>query len=74
MPSRLMLCKILGFRGGDYEECRLLGHKTQFVPHMRHITSPLEPSRLMLCKILGFHGGDYEECRLLGYKNSVRTS
>jgi hypothetical protein len=24
-PSRLMLCKILGFHGGEYEECRLLG-------------------------------------------------
>jgi hypothetical protein len=24
-PSRLMLCKISGFHGGDYEECRLLG-------------------------------------------------
>jgi hypothetical protein len=22
--SRLMLCKILSFHGGDYEECRLL--------------------------------------------------
>jgi hypothetical protein len=24
-PSRLMLCEIWGFHGGDYEECRLLG-------------------------------------------------
>jgi hypothetical protein len=24
-PSRLMLCKIWAFHGGDYEECRLLG-------------------------------------------------
>jgi hypothetical protein len=23
--GRLMLCKILSFHGGDYEECRLLG-------------------------------------------------
>jgi hypothetical protein len=38
-PSRLKLWKILGFHGGDYEECRLLGYKTQFVPHRRHITS-----------------------------------
>jgi hypothetical protein len=22
-----MLCKISGFHGGDYEECRLLGYK-----------------------------------------------
>jgi hypothetical protein len=27
---------------GDYEECRLLGYKTQFLPHRRHITSRLE--------------------------------
>jgi hypothetical protein len=24
-PSRLLLCNISGFHGGDYEECRLLG-------------------------------------------------
>jgi hypothetical protein len=24
-PSLLMRCKILGFHGGDYEECRLVG-------------------------------------------------
>jgi hypothetical protein len=24
-PSRLMLCKIWGFHGGDFKECRLLG-------------------------------------------------
>jgi hypothetical protein len=32
--------------------------KAQFVPHRRHITSPLESSQLMLFKISGFHGGD----------------
>jgi hypothetical protein len=26
-PSRLMLCTIWGFHGGDYEECRLLGYE-----------------------------------------------
>jgi hypothetical protein len=26
-PSQLMLCKIRGFHGGNYEECRLLGYK-----------------------------------------------
>jgi hypothetical protein len=25
--SRLMLCKICSFNGGNYEECRLLGYK-----------------------------------------------
>jgi hypothetical protein len=72
-----MLCKICGFHGGDYEECRLLGYKTQFVLHRRHTTlhySTTESSRLVLCKIYGFHGCDYEECRLLGYKYPVRTS
>jgi hypothetical protein len=27
-PSQLTLCRIWGFHGGDYEECRLLGYKT----------------------------------------------
>jgi hypothetical protein len=26
-PSRLMLCKIWGFHGGDHEECRLLVYR-----------------------------------------------
>jgi hypothetical protein len=39
VSSRLMLRKILGFHGGDYEQCRLLGIKSQLVPHRRHITS-----------------------------------
>jgi hypothetical protein len=25
-----------------FKDCRLLGYKTQFVPHRRHITSPLQ--------------------------------
>jgi hypothetical protein len=40
--------------------------KPQFIPHMRHIMSPLQ--------IWGFHGGDYEEWHLQGYKNPVSTS
>jgi hypothetical protein len=70
-----MLCKIWGFQGGDYEECRLLGYRKP-VPtsqETRYI-STTEPDQLMLCKIWGFHGGDYDECRLLGYRNPVRTS
>jgi hypothetical protein len=39
--SQLMLCQICGFHGVDYEECRLLGYKIQFVLHRRYITSPL---------------------------------
>jgi hypothetical protein len=35
-------CKVLGFHSGDYEECRLLDIRTQFIPHRKHITSPLE--------------------------------
>jgi hypothetical protein len=63
-------CKIWGFHGGDYEECRHLGYKTPVLTSQEiHYTSVTESSRLMLCKIWGFHGGDYEEWRLLGYKS-----
>jgi hypothetical protein len=69
------LCKLWGFHGGDYEECRLLGYKTPVrTSQETHYFSATQSSQLMLCKIWGFHGGDYEECRLLGYKNPVRTS
>jgi hypothetical protein len=68
-------CKILGFHGGDYEECHLLGYKSPVrTSQETHYVSTTESSQLMLCKILGFHGGDYEECHLLGYKDPVRTS
>jgi hypothetical protein len=60
--SLLMLYKIWGFHGSDYEELRLLGYKT-----------PVHTSQETR-KIWGFHGGVYEECRLLGYKNLVHTS
>jgi hypothetical protein len=36
-----MLCKIRGFHGGDYEAWRLLGYKTQSLPHRKHIASLL---------------------------------
>jgi hypothetical protein len=65
-----MLCKIFGFHGGDYEECRLLGYKNPVrTSQETHYVSTTAPSQLMLCKIFGFHGGDYEECHHLGYKN-----
>jgi hypothetical protein len=74
-PSRLMLSKIWGFHGGDYEECRLLGYRNPVrTSQETYYFSATEPSLLMLCKIWGFHRGDNEECRLLGYKNPVRTS
>jgi hypothetical protein len=38
-------CKISGFHGRDYEECRLLGYKNPFC------TSATEVSLLLLCKI-----------------------
>jgi hypothetical protein len=70
-----MLCKIWGFHGGYYEECRLLRYKNPVrTSQETHYVSTTESSRLMLSKIWGFHGGDYEECRLMGYKNPVRTS
>jgi hypothetical protein len=73
--SQLMLCKIWGFHGVDYEEWCLLGYKTPVrTSQETRYVSTTESSQLMLCKIWGFHGCDYEECRLLGYKNPVRTS
>jgi hypothetical protein len=72
--SQLMLCKIWGFHGSDYEEC-LLGYKTPVrTSQETHYVPARESSQLMLCKFWGFYGCNYEECRLLGYKNAVRTS
>jgi hypothetical protein len=60
------LCKIWGFHGGDYEECRLLEYKNPVrTSQDTHYFSATESSQLRLCKIWGFHGGDYEEWRLL---------
>jgi hypothetical protein len=47
-----MLFKIGGFRGGDYEECRLLGYKnTVRTSQETHYLSVTESSQLMLFKI-----------------------
>jgi hypothetical protein len=63
-----MLCKILGYHNGDYEECRLLGYNYPVrTSQETHYVSATDPSQLMLCNILGYHNGDYEECHLLGY-------
>jgi hypothetical protein len=73
--SRLMLCKIWGFHGSDYEECRPLRYKNSVrTSQETYYVSTTEPSLLIICKIWGFHGGDYEEWSLLGYKNPDRTS
>jgi hypothetical protein len=62
-----MLCKIWGFHGGDYEECRLVGYKNRVhTSQETHYVSTTESSQLMLCKIWGYHGSYYEECLLLG--------
>jgi hypothetical protein len=47
--------------------------ETQFVPHRKHITSPLQ-SPASKCYVRRLQGDDYEECRLLGYRNPIRTS
>jgi hypothetical protein len=58
--SQLMLCKIWGFHGSDYEEC-LLGYKNPVrTSQETFYVSATESSRLMLCKIWGSHGDDYE--------------
>jgi hypothetical protein len=63
----LITCKIWGFHGGDYAECRLLGYKTPVrTSQETHYVSATEHSRLMLYKIWGFHGSYYKEYRLLG--------
>jgi hypothetical protein len=63
----LLIRKIWGSHGGDYEECRLLGYINSVRNSQEtHYVSTTEPSRLMLGKIWGSHGGDYEEWRLLG--------
>jgi hypothetical protein len=61
--SLLMLCKIWGFHGDCYEECRLFDIKPSSYLTRDNYINAIEPSRLMLCKSRGFHGGDYEECR-----------
>jgi hypothetical protein len=61
-----MLCKIRGFHGSDYEECRLLRYKNPFrTSQETHYFSTTESSQLMLCKTWGFHGSDYDEWRLV---------
>jgi phosphomannomutase len=50
-PSQLMLCKIWGSHGGDYEEC-LLGYKNPVrTSQETHYLSATESSKLMLCNI-----------------------
>jgi hypothetical protein len=67
-PSPLMLYKIWGFHGSDYEECRLLWYKNpDRTSQETHYVSATGPSRLMLCKIWGFHTGGYEKCSPLGH-------
>jgi hypothetical protein len=51
-PNRLILCKILGFHSGDYEEFRLLEYKTPVRTSLEtQYFSATEPSRLKQCKI-----------------------
>jgi hypothetical protein len=43
--------RFLGFHGGDYEECRLLGYKNPVrTSQETHYVSATESSRLMLLK------------------------
>jgi hypothetical protein len=63
-PNRFRLCKIWGFHGGDYKECSILGYKTQFVPHRRHITSPLQ-------RLTGYWYVRFDVFRAVTMKNVV---
>jgi hypothetical protein len=59
--KRMEIYKIRGSHGGDYEELRLLVHKSPVdTLQAAHNFPATETSRLMLCKIWGFSGGDYE--------------
>jgi hypothetical protein len=51
-PRRLLLYKILGFHGSEYEECRVLGYENS-VPASQETynISAIETSRLMICMI-----------------------
>jgi hypothetical protein len=70
-----MLHKSWDFRGGNYEECRLLVYKNPVLTSQgTHNFSATEHSQLMLCKVWDFRSGNYEECRLLGYKIPIHTS
>jgi hypothetical protein len=63
----VIVSKIWGFHGKDYEEWRLLGYKNPVrTSQETHYVSATESSQLKLCKICGFHGRDYEEWCLLG--------
>jgi hypothetical protein len=62
-PNSVVICKIWGFHGGDYEVFRLLGYKNPVRTSQETQYSATESSQLILCKIWGFHGGDYEESR-----------
>jgi hypothetical protein len=65
---QLMLFKISGLQGSDYEEYRLLGYRNPVrTAQGTHYVFAPDLSRLMLYKILGVHGGHYEEGRLFGY-------
>jgi hypothetical protein len=47
-----VLCKILSFHGGNYEEWRLLAYKIPVrTSQETHYIPATEPSQLMLCKI-----------------------
>jgi hypothetical protein len=59
-----MLCKIWGFHGDDYEDCRFLEYKIRNRVRTSQETlyvSITDPSRLMLCKIWSLQGCDYLE-------------
>jgi hypothetical protein len=64
LPSQLMLCKISGFRGGDYEECRLLGYENPVrMSQKTHYSSATDPSRLIHVR--------FQVCTAVAMKNSA---
>jgi hypothetical protein len=75
VSMQVVLCKIWGFLGGDYDELCILGFKIPFrTSQETYYFSSVNPSWLMLYKAWGFQSNGYEECRLLWYKKPFRTS
>jgi hypothetical protein len=62
-PNRLLLCKIWGLHGSEYEECRLLGYKNPVRTSLEtHHIFATDPSRLMLCDIKNAVIWDLTQC------------
>jgi hypothetical protein len=71
----MIVCKIWGSHGGDYEERRLLGYKNPVrTSQETHYVSATESTQLMLCKFEVFTAVAMKNIVFWDRKNPVRTS